>query len=649
MNKNDKVMNVMENVKFVDKAPIIKYLQKPENKALLETKGKNKIYKYLGSIRLSNCSKTGLKYASFQCNADNNYMIFLNSDSMEDYNKNLEELKRNLLDDNLSISVSAISNKSSQNKNKIGSLSIFDKIKYNFNIESSNSSNKTKIHIESFITKDMKENIKKLIIEKFNKRNNKIVIDNIQRDINIITNAVTNRIKELNEKVNNNSVKKDKYISEIKLDQDNFSNYFQEIPLNETSINLLLDLFINTKNKYENLIDTIELCYNILLFNTLITDKYMDILEELKNSVKDDDFTNKNNSYFYFIKAFNDKNNLYNLYFPSNYEINQLPDCNYKILSIKDLENYINQIIKIIAPLCIPYKKIEYLLVEFIYSNNKKSENISDYLNGFCLENEIKNIIKVENPKIENLPNLYYFLGKDINFSEFDLICLIKENEILTFNKSAFDRVANLHNLIFLDNIKDIEGLALAFFEIKSSQYKSNESIIEGLLKKVNFLYPFLQKYLDSQYKIKIEKCTFYFVYIFDSKFNQNKFGMPNIKQLLSRNKDIKITNESKIIFIHAETNIGQFNLIKLNNKVENLEQEMNIQKLAHKKEMDDLMNRVNSLEKKICENQMNKNLPQIQENKHNENLPKFGFKNLKYHKNELIYICAKKNTQKNE
>ena len=60
----------------------------------------------------------------------------------------------------------------------------------------------------------------------------------------------------------------------------------------------------------------------------------MDILEELKNSVKDDDFTNKNNSYFYFIKAFNDKNNLYNLYFPSNYEIIQLPDCNYKILSI---------------------------------------------------------------------------------------------------------------------------------------------------------------------------------------------------------------------------------------------------------------------------------------------------------------------------
>ena len=260
-------------------------------------------------------------------------------------------------------------------------------------------------------------------------------------------------------------------------------------------------------------------------------------------------------------------------------------------------------IIKIIAPLCIPYKKIEYLLLEFIYSNNKKSENISDYLNGFCLENEIKNIIKVENPKIENLPNLYYFLGKDINFSEFDLICLIKENEILTFNKSAFDRVANLHNLIFLDNIKDIEGLALAFFEIKSSQYKSNESIIEGLLKKVNFLYPFLQKYLDSQYKIKIEKCTFYFVNIFESKFNQNKFGMPNIKQLLSRNKDIKITNESKIIFIHAETNIGQFNLIKLNNKVENLEQEMNIQKLAHKKEMDDLMNRVNLLEKMIYDN----------------------------------------------
>ena len=120
MNKNDKVMNVMENVKFVDKVPIIQYLQKPENKALLETKGKNKIYKYLGSIRLSNCSKTGLKYASFTCNADNNYMIFLNSDSMEDYNKNLEELKRNLLDDKLSISVSAISNKSSQNKNKIG-------------------------------------------------------------------------------------------------------------------------------------------------------------------------------------------------------------------------------------------------------------------------------------------------------------------------------------------------------------------------------------------------------------------------------------------------------------------------------------------------------------------------------------------------
>ena len=59
----------------------------------------------------------------------------------------------------------------------------------------------------------MKENIKKLIIEKFNKRNNKIVIDNIQRDINIITNELTNRIKGIKEKDSNyNSIKNDKII-----------------------------------------------------------------------------------------------------------------------------------------------------------------------------------------------------------------------------------------------------------------------------------------------------------------------------------------------------------------------------------------------------------------------------------------------------
>lgn len=247
-----------------------------------------------------------------------------------------------------------------------------------------------------------------------------------------------------------------------------------------------------------------KLYYNILLFNLIIEqDDYEQIKELMINSIKNKVFTNKNISDFYFIKVFDNKNIIKMLYFKSNNQGIKEFNNNIKIDLIKTLENEIDKILEIYAPFFIPYKKIEYLLKESINSLNKKTEKVFNYLDGYCLEDEIKNIISMENEQIIQLPNLYYiFLNDDITFIEFDLICLIKENKTLNFNKSIFDRVSYMRNLKLFDIIDNIKGLSLIFFDIKSSQHFIGVNV-KHLIEKLNFLYPLFRQYLEEKYTIE--------------------------------------------------------------------------------------------------------------------------------------------------
>ena len=93
---------------------------------------------------------------------DANFIIFLNTELMDTYTKNLENLKKNLLINKYSIPVSYISeqsnisSKSQKSKEKDGT---YNKIKYNYDIELSDSSQKANIQIESFISEEKKKSI----------------------------------------------------------------------------------------------------------------------------------------------------------------------------------------------------------------------------------------------------------------------------------------------------------------------------------------------------------------------------------------------------------------------------------------------------------------------------------------------------------
>ena len=116
------VGKLLKEVAFIDRAYIDTSLF--QNKIItevVESKTSNPIYEYLRKIMDFNCpkdSKDKIMYASAkdEKNCDN-YIIFLNAELMNDYTKNLEELKRNLLIDKYSIPVSyksELSNKSSE-------------------------------------------------------------------------------------------------------------------------------------------------------------------------------------------------------------------------------------------------------------------------------------------------------------------------------------------------------------------------------------------------------------------------------------------------------------------------------------------------------------------------------------------------------
>ena len=121
----------------------------------------------------------------------------------------------------------------------------------------------------------------------------------------------------------------------------------------------LFNLLINTDDKYEYIIDKLELCYNIYIFNMILTNKYREIHQMIKDKIaKKADISQNKTRDFYFIKFIENTDDINQIYFPSKYEnASILLKYNNKIDSIKYLENNIDIIVNLFAPFCISYKK----------------------------------------------------------------------------------------------------------------------------------------------------------------------------------------------------------------------------------------------------------------------------------------------------
>ena len=428
----------IKNIKSENEDKIINYFKQEYNNDCLNNKPKSPIYEYLRAIISSNFNinlKYKIKYSSFEDEkGKKNFIIHVNSESMDDYTKNLEKLKENLLNDNYSIPVSFKSdqtNKSSKSQKLDDKFE--NKIKYNYNIELSNSSQNTTIQVESFISNEMKDKIKCNVINNIIKKDKKemqhIIENIIEKDCNVIKLTTDNRIKDL---FNNYTIKVTK-----EFNKNDFTDFFKQLILDEQNISFLLNLIIDVNKINENTVNMLQLYYNILLFNFIIDkDKYNKIKDDLKNSIKVETFINKKISEFYFIKVFNCIDDFINYFIITNKNLNNLKNYNQTFASIIDLENNLDQLLKIFAPFCLLFKVVEFFLSEFINTINIKSEKVSNYLDGFCLEDEIKYIISIENPNITQIPNIFYILlEKEITFFEFDLICLLKQGEKLIFTK----------------------------------------------------------------------------------------------------------------------------------------------------------------------------------------------------------------------
>ena len=627
--------------KFVADNKIIEILN------LNEKKEKNVINEYLKAVIAPDFKdnfKYQIKYALFKDEKNiENCIIFLDTELMNDYLKNLETLRNNLLYDDYSIPVSYLSEKSYKSSKS-------NKIKYNYNIElSSNVTQNTDIQIESFISDEMKGKIIDNISDNFKKKIQKTLIENFMKESKAIKDEIEYRINFIidNPKIINDlgrehlddilkKLLKDypipkqelekngqkRQLKEIKgFDENYLNDNIEKYDLSNEDKLFLLNLLINTDKKKENIINKLELCYNILLFNLLIEKNEYDKIKELIYcALNINDYSNKEISKFYLIKLFDDKNIIKNLYFNlKNRNTQELDNYNIEYDTFESLENDIDNILKIFAPFCIPFKKVKYLLEEYISSINNKSEKVSDYLEGFNLEEEIKNIILRENENIVPLRNLYYILLKNnYTFIEFDFICLVKENEILKFNNTLFDRVSSLYNINFLDKLGDINGLSLIFFEIKTTQH-SNKGVAKHLIEKVDFLYPLFKKCLLQDYKTDIEKCNIYFIHVFDSKFNSNSFVSTKISDLRLNLKNLNQNKgkQCKLIFSHVETNVGQYSIRMLTKDINNLKGELDNLKneLANKKEKENKNDHMAKYELEIL-NLKN----ELQNQKENEN-----------------------------
>jgi len=627
----------IKDVQLIQKQIDNNFIVQNNIQSLVDNKKHNLIYQYLNEIikfnypidKLNEIMLASFNYDKKQ-ETNKNYIIFLNSELMEEYTKNLEFLKTNLLSDNYSIPTSQ-TNTSSRNI-KRGYEQNYNKINYNYDINLSNSSQNTNVKIESFISDKKKQQIINKIINNFKYINGEDIFEKvIKNDCRKIASTILSRVNDIikckqfkDDDLFNNFTNSVQSIGG-KNNQKNFDKNWLIEKLSHTKYNsddieFLLELFFNTNKIGQETINYFELCYNIILFNLIIeNDKYNKIKDVMDNSVQKYNIAEIKIYDLYFLKVFNNKNIIENIYFNENKKLIQnIKNNKIKIDSIQCLTNNLDDILDKFGPFSISYKIIEFLLEEFFKNANKKSEDVSNYLDGFSLEYYIKNIITMDNNKIIRLPNLYYIINTDLNFVEFDLICLVKNNEKLVLNKGIFDRVSNINNLKLLDNVENINELSLIFFEIKNSQ-RTPGKIIENLIDKANFLYPLFEKYLFNKYKIQINDYKLYFVYIFDSKFNAYQFGIPkisDIKKKVNLNNIKNNKNDIKIIYIHAETNVGQYNAQGLKNEINNLNKAIEAQE---KKYQENLNKAIKSQEKKYQEN-LNKAIKD-QEKKYQENL----------------------------
>lgn len=665
----------IKNVQLIQKQIDNDFIVQNNFQSLLDNKKSNIIYQYLEEIIKYNYPIDALDkiyLASFSYDkkdekdninikneTDKNYIIFLNSELMEEYIKNFEFLKKNLLLDNYSIPTSQ-TNKTSINIKKEYEQN-YNKIKYNYEINLSNSSQNTNVKIESFISDEKKQQIIEQIINDFNfDLGEKMFEKVIKNDFRKIKSTILSRINDLikgkqikDDELFNNFINSDRSIgrkNNIKeFDKKWLIEKISDTKLKNDDIKFLLELFFNTNKIGQETINYFELCYNIILFNLIIeNDKYNKIKDDMDNSAQKHNIAEIKIYDLYFLKVFDDKNIIENIYFNENKKLIQnIKNNKIKIDTIQCLTNNLDDILDKFGPFSISYKIIEFLLEVFFKNANKKSEDVSNYLGGFSLEYYIKNIITMDNNEISRLPNLYYIINDDLSFIEFDLICLVKKNEKLVLNKGIFDRVSNINNLKLLDNIENINELSLIFFEIKNAQ-RTPGKIIEKLIEKVNFLYPLFEKYLFDKYNIQINDYKLYFAYIFDSKFNAYQFGMPNIgdmKMKVNLNNIKNNKNDIKIIYIHAETNIGQYNALGLKNEIINLnkkieEQAKNYQvQMEQQAEFQKQLNLQMEEQAKRFQEMMDAIQKQIQEEKKNKEELNKNFEELKRKYQEQIEI----------
>ena len=175
-------------------------------------------------------------------------------------------------------------------------------------------------------------------------------MQSFNRDIDDIINSMASIVKKVNEKnvINKKpEYKPDDFISSITLNADNYSIYFKEDKssnLSKDSYLTLLNLLINTDDKSESIIDRLELCYNIYIFNKLLKNNYKDIHTIIK------DFITKNASIsqnkilnFYCIKFIEKEDELNKIYSTKKSEDASILSNNIdNINSIDNLENNIN-------------------------------------------------------------------------------------------------------------------------------------------------------------------------------------------------------------------------------------------------------------------------------------------------------------------
>ena len=445
----------IKNVQLIQKQIDNDFIVQNNIQSLIDNKKPNIIYQYLEEIIKYNYPIDALdkiSLASFDYDkkdekdninikneTDKNYIIFLNSELMEEYIKNFEFLKKNLLLDNYSIPTSQ-TNKTSINIKKEYELN-YNKIKYNYEINLSNSSQNTNVKIESFISDEKKQQIIEQIINNFNFEQGEEMFEKvIKNDFRKIKSTILSRINDLikgkqikDDELFNNFINSDRSIVEKKnlkeFDKKWLIEKISDTKLKNDDIKFLLELFFNTNKIGQETINYFELCYNIILFNLIIeNDKYNKIKDVMDNSVQKYNIAEIKIYDLYFLKVFDDKNIIENIYFNENKKLIQnIKNNKIKIDSIQCLTNNLDDILDKFGPFSISYKIIEFLLEEFFKNANKKSEDVSNYLDGFSLEYYIKNIITMDNNKIIRLPNLYYIINDDLSFIEFDLICLVKK------------------------------------------------------------------------------------------------------------------------------------------------------------------------------------------------------------------------------